>query len=99
VLGQTHHPLLRGTAEDGLLLNPGSVGQPRDGDPSPSWALVDLASGRAQLRRSSYDIEATVERLRAIGWDEDVIAALGHRPGGTPEPAARTSPQRTFLHQ
>ena len=49
MLGQTHHPLLRGTAADGLLLNPGSVGQPRDGDPMPSWALLDLASGRAEL--------------------------------------------------
>ena len=52
ILGQTHHPLCRGTAEGGLLLNPGSVGQPRDGDPRPAWALLDTAAGTAELRRA-----------------------------------------------
>jgi predicted phosphodiesterase len=99
VLGQTHHPLLRGRAEDGLLLNPGSVGQPRDGDPRPSWALLDLATGRAQLRRSSYDLEAMVKRLRAIGWDEHVIAALERRRGDGPAPVARTTPARPFIYR
>jgi predicted phosphodiesterase len=52
ILGQTHWPLCRGTAETGLLLNPGSVGQPRDGNPAPSWALLDTAAGTAELRRA-----------------------------------------------
>ena len=52
VLGQTHYPILRGTASEGMLLNPGSVGQPRDGDPDPSWALLDLDTGTAELRRT-----------------------------------------------
>ena len=51
VLGQTHYPLIRGTAATGLLVNPGSVGQPRDGDPRPSWALLDTDTGTADLRR------------------------------------------------
>jgi predicted phosphodiesterase len=87
VLGQTHRSLLRGNAAEGLLLNPGSVGQPRDGDPRPGWALIDLSSGRAQLRRSSYELGPVIARLRAIGWDERVVAKLDRRR--VPRPSAR----------
>jgi putative phosphoesterase len=77
VLGHTHYPLLRGDVRTGLLLNPGSVGQPRDGNPMPSWALLDLATGRAELRRSAYDHTAVIRRLRLREWDDDVTRALG----------------------
>lgn len=40
------------------LLNPGSVGQPRDGDPSASWLEIDTDAGLATWRRAAYDIEA-----------------------------------------
>ena len=79
VLGQTHHPLLRGDAGRGLLLNPGSVGQPRDRNPMPSWALLDLATGSAELRRTAYDNVRAMERLRALGWDDRVTRALDKR--------------------
>jgi len=79
ILGQTHYPILRGDAQRGLLLNPGSVGQSRDGNPMPSWALLDLAAGCAELRRASYDNTAAMARLRGIGWDDRVIRALDKR--------------------
>jgi diadenosine tetraphosphatase ApaH/serine/threonine PP2A family protein phosphatase len=40
------------------LLNPGSVGQPRDGDPSASWLEIDTDAELATWRRVAYDIEA-----------------------------------------
>jgi diadenosine tetraphosphatase ApaH/serine/threonine PP2A family protein phosphatase len=40
------------------LLNPGSVGQPRDGDPTASWLEIDTDAGLATWRRVAYDIEA-----------------------------------------
>jgi diadenosine tetraphosphatase ApaH/serine/threonine PP2A family protein phosphatase len=40
------------------LLNPGSVGQPRDGDPTASWLELDTDAGRATWRRIGYDIES-----------------------------------------
>lgn len=40
------------------LLNPGSVGQPRDGDPRASWLEIDTDAGLAAWRRVAYDIEA-----------------------------------------
>ena len=79
ILGQTHYPILRGDAQRGLLLNPGSVGQSRDGNPMPSWALLDLAAGCAELRRASYDNTAAMACLRGIGWDDRVIRALDKR--------------------
>ena len=41
-----------------VLLNPGSVGQPRDGDPTASWLEIDTDAGLAIWRRIGYDIEA-----------------------------------------
>src|SRR5688572_32050476 len=38
------------------LINPGSVGQPRDGDPRAAWLLLDTATWRTQWRRTVYDV-------------------------------------------
>jgi predicted phosphodiesterase len=81
ILGQTHYPILRETRDGGLVLNPGSVGQPRDGDPMPSWAVLDLETGRAELRRTPYDNADAMRRLRGAGWDDRVTAALNRRRG------------------
>ena len=79
VLGQTHYPLARGNARSGLLLNPGSVGQPRDRNPMPSWAVLNLQNGSAELRRTLYDNIAVMARLRALEWDDRIIRALDKR--------------------
>lgn len=79
LLGQTHYPLLRGDARRGLLLNPGSVGQPRDRNPMPSWALLDLATGHAELRRTAYDNTSVMSLLRTLEWDDYVTRALDKR--------------------
>ena len=44
------------------LLNPGSVGQPRDGDPRAAYSLLDLDARRASFRRVAYDIARTQAR-------------------------------------
>ena len=49
-----------------LLLNPGSVGQPRDGDPRASYLTLDLEAGTATWRRVPYDIEAVRAQMRAL---------------------------------
>ena len=58
-----------------LLLNPGSVGQPRDGDPRAAWLLLDFGSARAEFRRVSYPVERTQEEIRERGLPD----ALGER--------------------
>lgn len=47
------------------VLNPGSVGQPRDGDPRSAYAVIDR--GRVELRRVPYDIDATLRQMRTAG--------------------------------
>lgn len=49
------------------LINPGSVGQPRDRDPRASYALYDSATGRLTLYRVPYDIDGARKRIVAAG--------------------------------
>ena len=58
------------------LLNPGSVGQPRDGDPRAAWLLLDLDLRFASFRRAAYPIERTQSEMRANGLPEPLAARL-----------------------
>ena len=49
------------------IINVGSVGQPRDGDPRAAWALLDPKAGWLEHRRVEYDIEAAAARITAAG--------------------------------
>lgn len=60
------------------LLNPGSVGQPRDGDPRAAWLLLDIDSGRAVFRREAYDVARTQAEIRERGLPEPLAARLEH---------------------
>ncbi|KXA92564.1 hypothetical protein AKJ65_07365 [candidate division MSBL1 archaeon SCGC-AAA259E19] len=67
VLGHTHVPMEK-MIQGKLIVNPGSVGQPRDRNPEASYAI--LRSGEeveADIRRVSYDIEETEQRIRDSG--------------------------------
>ena len=57
------------------LLNPGSVGQPRDGDPTAAWLELDTDAGVVTWRRTAYD----VERARSAILDAGLPARLGDR--------------------
>jgi diadenosine tetraphosphatase ApaH/serine/threonine PP2A family protein phosphatase len=58
------------------VLNPGSVGQPRDGDPRASYLVLDLGAGRASFRRVAYDVERTQREIREEGLPETLAARL-----------------------
>jgi predicted phosphodiesterase len=49
------------------LLNPGSVGQPRDGDPRAAWLLLDLERRFVSFRRVNYPVEKTQAEMREQG--------------------------------
>lgn len=49
------------------LINPGSVGQPRDGDPRAAFAVLDDEAGRAELRRVAYPVEEAQAAILAAG--------------------------------
>jgi diadenosine tetraphosphatase ApaH/serine/threonine PP2A family protein phosphatase len=59
-----------------LLLNPGSVGQPRDGDARAAWLLLDLDARRAVFRRTPYAVGRTQEEIRERGLPEALAARL-----------------------
>jgi diadenosine tetraphosphatase ApaH/serine/threonine PP2A family protein phosphatase len=61
-------------AETRTLLNPGSVGQPRDGDPRAAFLMLDLAASTATFERVEYDIERTQAEIRDAGLP-DVLAS------------------------
>jgi diadenosine tetraphosphatase ApaH/serine/threonine PP2A family protein phosphatase len=50
-----------------LLVNPGSVGQPRDGDPRAAYSLYDTDKGMVIMRRVEYPIEKAQEKIVTAG--------------------------------
>ena len=60
------------------LVNPGSVGQPRDGNPDAAFAIVDLERPAVRFHRVRYDVPATQEKIRAAGLPEIEAARLSY---------------------
>lgn len=58
------------------LLNPGSVGQPRDGDPRAGFAIADLEHRTVEFWRVAYDIPAVQARMREARLPEPLIQRL-----------------------
>jgi predicted phosphodiesterase len=58
------------------LLNPGSIGQPRDGDTRAAFAISDLENKQVEFWRVPYDIEAVQKRMAAAGLPEALILRL-----------------------
>jgi putative phosphoesterase len=63
IMGHTHHPMQREIAGT-IVINPGSVGQPRNREPGAQWALLDTATRSVSLRREAYDIAAVAAQAR-----------------------------------
>jgi predicted phosphodiesterase len=60
------------------LLNPGSVGQPRDGNPEAAFLELDYAANRARFRRVAYPVERTQEEIRERGLPDSLAERLAH---------------------
>ena len=58
------------------LLNPGSVGQPRDGNPEASYLILDTVASTAAWHRVAYDIEAAKRRIVAAGLPRQLASRL-----------------------
>ncbi|WP_455447972.1 metallophosphoesterase family protein [Natrinema thermotolerans] len=66
VLGHTHVQGVERFGE-GIVVNPGSVGQPRDGDPRAGYAVVDLDALTVETHRVEYDIDAVQAAVEEAG--------------------------------
>jgi putative phosphoesterase len=74
IMGHTHvqaHEVF----EEGIVMNPGSVGQPRDEDPRAAYSILDLDSMTVDERRVEYDIDAVVDAVD----EADLPAKIGKR--------------------
>lgn len=58
------------------LINVGSVGQPRDGDPRASFGVFDTGDRTVELQRVAYDVEACQAKIRRAGLPERLAARL-----------------------
>jgi diadenosine tetraphosphatase ApaH/serine/threonine PP2A family protein phosphatase len=59
-----------------MIINPGGVGQPRDGDPRASYAIYDSEGGVFRLHRVSYDIDATQDKMIRAGLPMSLVSRL-----------------------
>jgi putative phosphoesterase len=96
-VGHTHVPYVLEVG-DKLVINPGSVGQPRDGDPRPSYAVIE--DYKVDLKRRDYPIEevvATVQASTLPDMAKDMLAEIfrtggmgnnNHKATGKGEPGA-----------
>mgnify|MGYP002760895035 CR=1 FL=1 len=71
----------------GIVFNPGSVGQPRDGNPMAGYAVADTESQTVELSRVPYDIETVTEQVKAAGLPDETYERL--RMGKMPRQSRR----------
>jgi putative phosphoesterase len=74
-VGHTHWPMERRVGL-GVLVNPGSVGQPRDWNPGASYCLLDTADGSVEFKRAAYDVTEFQKKLKKMEWDPRMTAVL-----------------------
>ncbi|USZ66783.1 metallophosphatase family protein [Halorussus salilacus] len=75
ILGHTHvqhHEVY----DEGIVMNPGSVGQPRDGDPRAAYAVLDLDDLTVEQRRVEYDVEEVQEAVEEVGLPSRIASRL-----------------------
>lgn len=65
-------------ARERWLLNPGSVGQPRDGDARAAYLLIDFEAKTAEYKRIVYPIRKTQAEIRDAGLPETLAERLAH---------------------
>jgi predicted phosphodiesterase len=80
-IGHTHKPT-KTQFRRTLIVNPGSVGQPKDGDPRAAYAIWE--DGEVTLRRAAYDVEETIRAYQNTRLDPQMVDALAEvlRTGG-----------------
>ncbi len=66
VVGHTHVPMLR-IVDGRRIINPGGVGQPRDGDWRASYAMLETKKGEIEFRRVEYDVEEAARKILNAG--------------------------------
>ena len=75
ILGHSHIPFIK-EFKEGIVFNPGSVGQPRDGNPKASFALLDTEDKKVEIKRTSYDIDRVAGEIKKQGLSKSLADRL-----------------------
>lgn len=78
IVGHSHIPMNRKLGNL-TIINPGSVGQPRDGDPRASCAIFDTENGKVENLRLDYDIDAVCTKIKERMPHADELIAILRR--------------------
>ena len=78
LLHELSHDATIALGETRLIINPGAVGQPRDGDPRASYAIYDSEQNAIWHYRVPYDIALTQQRMRERGLPRRLATRLSH---------------------
>jgi len=73
---EDHAQILAWDRTQGMLVNFGAVGQPRDGDPRAAYGIVDVTARQLMYRRVDYDIKTAQQRIIAAGLPERMATRL-----------------------
>lgn len=77
IVGHSHFPFIRKVKSgEGLVLNPGSVGQPRDGNPKASYSILRPGRREAEIVRLKYDVGTCAGKIRGSGLPEFLAERL-----------------------
>ncbi len=85
LIGHTHYQFYR-VIDGAIIINPGSVGQPRDGDPRAGYVIINTEDFSISFHRVKYNIEKTIRDLKNLKIPKPYIDALkymlryGHIP-------------------
>ncbi len=88
MVGHTHLPFVRRFGSR-TVVNPGSLGQPKDGGPDASYAMWQ--DGTVTLHKVAYPVDRTVAKINALRLPAGIAVALEHllRTGSPPQPEVR----------
>ena len=67
---------LRLDSDARYLVNPGSIGQPRDGDPRAAYGIYDLETAQIDMLRVAYPLETTQQKMLKAGLPEPLARRL-----------------------
>jgi len=75
VMGHTHYPMLK-EVDGKMIINPGSVGQPRDRIPGACWASLDTETLEVEFHRERYDNASLVREVTELDPDIPYLAEV-----------------------
>ena len=76
LMGHTHYPIYKKVPDGGIIVNPGSIGQPRDGILESSLCIINTDDSDVKFYRVPYLINEAIHELENMNWYPRAIKSL-----------------------